>query len=219
MVPHVSNNAPRALLRACCARATCSTAQAHTRPLQPGGRGPRQIIITRPFSSHAPALTTARALLPTRPRWLEANAAPSSRTRRSYATSSSPGLPGDIAVLGGGLTGLATAYYLTRFHPHANITIYESQHRVGGWIDTEQAEVTTLAGTDETISFERGARVVSPQSTLTRYEDFVLYDLVWRPLRPSVNSLCRKLMLTGVSDHRTQAGGRVGRSGQGRPCA
>lgn len=180
MVPHVSNNAPRALLSACCARTTCSAARASS-------RGPRQISISRPFSSHAPALTTARALLPTRPRWLEANAASSSRTRRAYATSPGPGLPRDIAVLGGGLTGLATAYYLTRFHPHANITIYESQDRVGGWIDTEQVEVTTLAGTDETISFERGARVVSPQSTLTRYEDFVLYDLVWRPLWPSVD--------------------------------
>lgn len=179
MVPHVANNAPRALLRAHCARTSCNAVRACSYPRQTGSHATRQI--SRHFSSSAPALITAAASRPTRPRWLEVNAVPLSRTRRSYATASGSGLPSDIAVLGGGLTGLTSAYYLTRFHPDAKITIYESQARVGGWIDTEKVEVTTLAGTDEAISFERGARVVSPQSSLTRYEDFVLYDLVWRP--------------------------------------
>ena len=97
---------------------------------------------------------------------------------RSYATLSNPDLPKDIAVLGGGLTGLTTAYYLTRFHPEAKITLYESGDRLGGWIDTEKVEVETLTGEPATISFERGARAVAPQSTLTRWEDFVLFDLV-----------------------------------------
>ncbi|KAI7788871.1 hypothetical protein LA080_004973 [Diaporthe eres] len=176
MVPHVSNNAPRALLRAYCARTSCRAARAYSSPRQTGSHTPRHI--SRPFSSSAPALTPASPSLPTRSCWLDANGASLSRSRRSYATASSPDLPSDIAVLGGGLTGLTTAYYLTRFHPDARITIYESQDRVGGWIDTEQVKVTTLEGTDETISFERGARVVSPQTTLTRYEDFVLYDLI-----------------------------------------
>lgn len=180
MVPHVSNNAPRALLRAYCAHTSCRAARAYRSPRQTGSHTPRHI--SRRFLSSAPALTLASPPLPTRPCWLDANGALLSRPRRSYATVSSTDLPRDIAVLGGGLTGLTTAYYLARFHPDAKITIYESQARVGGWIDTEQVEVTTLAGTDETISFERGARVVSPQTSLTRYEDFVLYDLVWQPL-------------------------------------
>lgn len=182
MVPHVSNNAPRALLRAYCTRAltSCRGGRACTR--QTGSHTTHQS--SRPFSSSVPALALASTSLPTRTRWLESNGASRSHSPRSYATASSPDLPRDIAVLGGGLTGLTTAYYLTRFHPDAKITIYESQTRVGGWIDTEQVQVTTLAGTDETISFERGARVVSPQTTLTRYEDFVLYDLVWRPRGP-----------------------------------
>lgn len=190
MVPHVSNNAPRALLRAYCARTSCRAARAYSSPRQTGSHTLRRI--SRPFSSSAPALTLTLASppLPTRSRWLDANGASLSRSRRSYATASSPDLPSDIAVLGGGLTGLTTAYYLTRFHPDAKITIYESQARVGGWIDTEQVEVTTLAGTDETISFERGARVVSPQTTLTRYEDFVLFDLVWQPCGPASKACC-----------------------------
>lgn len=191
MVPHVSNSAPRALLRAYCARTSCRAARAYSCLRQTSSKTSNRSTtrqIRRPFSSYAPALTTASPALPARPRWLEANAASLSslsRTHRSYATVSNPGLPSDIAVLGGGLTGLTTAYYLTRFHPDAKITVYESEARVGGWIDTEKVEVTTLGGTEETISFERGARVVSPQTTLTRYEDFVLYDLVWRPCGPA----------------------------------
>lgn len=187
MVPHVSNSAPRALLRAYSARTSCRAAQALSSPRQTRSHTTRNTSrqATRPFSSSAPALlTTASTSLPTRPRWLETNAASLHRIRRSFATAPKPDLPSDIAVLGGGLTGLTTAYYLTRFNPDAKVTIYESQDRVGGWIDTEQVEVTTLAGTEETISFERGARVVSPQTSLTRYEDFVLYDLVWRPCDP-----------------------------------
>lgn len=180
MVPHVAHNAPRALLRAHCARTSCHAVRAYSCPRQTGSHGTARQG-SRHLSSSAPALIGASTSLPTRPRWLEANAVPHSRTRRSYATASGSSLPGDIAVLGGGLTGLTTAYYLTRFNPDAKVTIYESQARVGGWIDTEKVEVTTLAGNDETISFERGARVVSPQSSLTRYEDFVLYDLVWPP--------------------------------------
>lgn len=183
MVPHVANNAPRALLRAYCARTSCKAVRAYNQPRQTDSHTTRQV--SRLFSSSAPAaLTTTGSALPTRPRWLEANSIPLSRNRRSYATASGSELPSNIAVLGGGLTGLTTAYYLTRFHPEAKITIYESQARVGGWIDTEKVQVTTFAGSDETISFERGARVVSPQTSLTRYEDFVLYDLVWRSVAP-----------------------------------
>lgn len=202
MVPHVSNNAPRALLRAYFSRTSCRATRACSSPHQTGSHTPRHI--SRPFSSSAPALILASPPCPIQSRWLDANGASLSRSRRGYATASSPNLPSDIAVLGGGLTGLTTAYYLTRFNPDAKITIYESQARVGGWIDTEQVEVTTLAGTDETISFERGARVVSPQTTLTRYEDFVLYDLVWKPYGPASSACvpCPMLILTCMSDCR-----------------
>lgn len=86
--------------------------------------------------------------------------------------------PKDIAVLGGGLTGLTTAYYLTHFHPDAKITIYESADRLGGWLDTEHVNVKTQDGKDATISFERGARTIAPQSNMGRWEDFVFFDLV-----------------------------------------
>lgn len=115
---------------------------------------------------------------------------------RSYATEAEQGvgdgvrLPKDIAVLGGGLTGLTTAYYLTRFHPDANITVYEAADRLGGWVDTERLDVKTQDGKHATISFERGARTIAPQTSMSRWEDFVFFDLVrWllSPLRQTWN--------------------------------
>lgn len=98
----------------------------------------------------------------------------------SYATVAGSGiqLPKDIAVLGGGLTGLTTAYYLTHFHPDAKITVYESADRLGGWLDTQRVDVRTSDGKDATISFERGARTIAPQTNMGRWEDFVFFDLV-----------------------------------------
>ncbi len=94
---------------------------------------------------------------------------------RSYASTKPPR---DIAVLGGGLTGLTTAYYLTKFLPSAKITLYERSGRLGGWIDTEKVEVESESGTVGHTLFERGARSVSPQHSQPKYDDLVLYDLV-----------------------------------------
>ncbi|EPE06771.1 protoporphyrinogen oxidase [Ophiostoma piceae UAMH 11346] len=47
--------------------------------------------------------------------------------------------PRDVAVLGGGLTGLVTAYYLAALLPlSCKITLYESGTKTGGWFDSHQ---------------------------------------------------------------------------------
>lgn len=167
MVSQLANEARRALLRAYCTSPRRILAR-------PKSSLRRIIPPSTHYSSFAPATaTTARAILSTHSGHSRGSAA-----SRSYATVSNSSSPKDIAVLGGGLTGLTTAYYLTRFHPEAKITLYESDARLGGWIDTEQIEVKTAEGEAATISFERGARAVTPQSTVTRWEDFVLFDLV-----------------------------------------
>lgn len=156
MLSHVSNGALRASLnlRVPSSRSTCST------------------LLLCTTQQRSPASSARRRSSPqtthhaTRP------------TSRSFATVAETKLPKDIAVLGGGLTGLTTAYYLTRFHPDANITIYEADDRLGGWIDTEHVDVKTIDGKDATITFERGARTVAPQSGMPRWEDFVLFDMV-----------------------------------------
>ena len=41
-----------------------------------------------------------------------------------------------IAVIGGGISGLATAFYLKRFSPSNDITLYEAEDQLGGKLKT-----------------------------------------------------------------------------------
>ncbi|POR31614.1 Protoporphyrinogen oxidase [Tolypocladium paradoxum] len=95
--------------------------------------------------------------------------------RRAYATHSDSGR---IAVVGGGLTGLTTAYYLAKQLPlSTSITLYEASDRLGGWIRTDRVPVD-VDGTRGTVSFERGPRTLSSLHLSTwRFDDLVLYDL------------------------------------------
>ena len=59
------------------------------------------------------------------------------------------------AILGGGLSGLSTAYYLSRALPPSHkIVLLEKSKRFGGWIHTFRHE--------SGISFEAGPRSVRP---------------------------------------------------------
>jgi hypothetical protein len=64
----------------------------------------------------------------------------------------------EIAVLGGGITGLATTYYLAEENPDANITLYERSSRAGGWMSSKHIKVG-----DETVIFEQGPRTIRPR--------------------------------------------------------
>lgn len=75
----------------------------------------------------------------------------------------------DIAVLGGGITGLASAYYLSKFLPNANITLFEASSRLGGWLHSKQVDV----GTGKVV-FEQGPRNLRP----TNPNGLVTLDLV-----------------------------------------
>jgi oxygen-dependent protoporphyrinogen oxidase len=65
----------------------------------------------------------------------------------------------NIAVLGSGVTGLATAYYLTQFAPHLKVTIYEGSDRLGGWLQTKHIDVK-----GGQVVFEQGPRTLRPIS-------------------------------------------------------
>ena len=60
-----------------------------------------------------------------------------------------------IAVLGGGITGLATAFHLLRQLPAAHVTLYESSKRLGGWIQSEKIDVD-----GSHVIFENGPRTL-----------------------------------------------------------
>jgi len=76
----------------------------------------------------------------------------------------------DVAVLGGGITGLASAFYLSQELPNAKITLYEGSHRLGGWLHTKYIDV----GNGQVV-FEQGPRTLRPSMP----NGFVTLDLVW----------------------------------------
>ncbi|TQS39354.1 hypothetical protein Golomagni_00122 [Golovinomyces magnicellulatus] len=46
-----------------------------------------------------------------------------------------------VAILGSGISGLATAYYLTRKIPDIKVDLYESTNRIGGWLQSESVDI------------------------------------------------------------------------------
>lgn len=76
---------------------------------------------------------------------------------RGYSSEPEPSQ--DVAILGGGITGLASAYYITRELPKAKVTIYEASDRVGGWLSSRRVPVK-----DGSVLFEAGPRTLRPSS-------------------------------------------------------
>ena len=76
---------------------------------------------------------------------------------RHYSTSTTePGFS-SIAVLGGGITGLASAYFLSKDLPNTKITLYEASSRLGGWLHSRSVDI----GSGNVI-FEQGPRNLRP---------------------------------------------------------
>ncbi|KAL0572821.1 oxygen-dependent protoporphyrinogen oxidase [Marasmius crinis-equi] len=69
-----------------------------------------------------------------------------------------------IAILGGGLTGLSSAFHLSRRHPEALISVFEKQTRLGGWVHSERAEVKHPEGGTANILLESGPRTLRPNA-------------------------------------------------------
>lgn len=88
--------------------------------------------------------------------------APSQKHNSTTASTPAPSPSKDspqFAILGGGITGLASAHYLTRMMPNANITIYEGSKELGGWVKSRTIE------TDEgSVVFEQGPRNIRPST-------------------------------------------------------
>ncbi|KAG9300742.1 hypothetical protein G9A89_023540 [Geosiphon pyriformis] len=60
-----------------------------------------------------------------------------------------------VAILGGGISGLATAWHLARSSPSTKITLLEGANRLGGWIQTKRVG-------DRQLLFELGPRTLRP---------------------------------------------------------
>ncbi|ETS86211.1 hypothetical protein PFICI_00039 [Pestalotiopsis fici W106-1] len=115
----------------------------------------------------------------------------SNERRRGYAVASKPKQPPkqpppqqkrepkrQIAVLGGGITGLTAAHYLARSAPNTHITLYEASDRLGGWIHGVPTEVKTPDGQNAEVLMQRGPRMLRSGASTPKYDDLVLYDVI-----------------------------------------
>ena len=59
----------------------------------------------------------------------------------------------DVAVIGGGITGLTSAFYLKRSRPEVNVTVYDASPRLGGWLESKHIECE-----GGKVIFEQGPR-------------------------------------------------------------
>ncbi|KAF2115366.1 hypothetical protein BDV96DRAFT_575351 [Lophiotrema nucula] len=76
-------------------------------------------------------------------------------SRRRHASSKAD--PDKIAILGGGVSGLASAYYVAKDFPNSKITIFEGKERLGGWIQSKKFDVS-----GGEVLFEYGPRTLRP---------------------------------------------------------
>lgn len=65
----------------------------------------------------------------------------------------------NVAVLGGGISGLASAYFLSQKLPRAKIVLYESSSRLGGWLYSKKVDVGS-----GNVVFEQGPRSLRPDT-------------------------------------------------------
>ena len=99
---------------------------------------------------HAPLLQSTLKRILLRP-------ALSLQCNRHRFSSTSAAYPKDIAVLGGGISGLSSAHFVAEEFPDSRITIFESTKKGGGWLQSQRVEVP---GGD--VLFEYGPRTLRP---------------------------------------------------------
>lgn len=157
--------------------------------------------VLRPRAAPAPPSSSSSAAC-----WPAVSRAYSSRTNSrnggaatnttSSARQNRP--PATIAVLGGGVTGLTTAYYLTKFLPSARITLYEASDRLGGWVDSHTMDLRKRLpnGMPARVVCEYGPRLISPSeknfSETLVYAELLHYlnlvDKAWTLHKPPIGS-------------------------------
>ena len=92
--------------------------------------------------------------------------------------------PSRISVLGGGLTGLSSAFHLSRRFPHAKVTLLERSLRIGGWVDSERVQVKDGEGNEAEMLLERGPRTLRPNGKAV-LELVRLFIAMFREPRPT----------------------------------
>ena len=132
------------------------------------GASRNALNLNRPHSRHNPS--SIRPFIPT-VSLLHDSAASIGQHRHQVPGQRGEPDPGSksIAILGGGITGLSTAFTLLQTLPNANITIYEATNRLGGWINSEKIQVE-----GGEVVFEWGPRNLRPDLNGSGYATALL---------------------------------------------
>jgi hypothetical protein len=161
-----------ALLRAYHSRAFCEPVSRHARSWKLSSPS-RSLVTARsgPSPSGNRCATSAAV----------ENSLSTTQSRNLSTTRQRTDAPAEVAVIGAGITGLTTAYYLAKKLPETSrITVYESKDGVGGWLHTVGMKIK-INDEDEMgyQQFERGPRTLRGfKGDTWRFDDLVLYDLV-----------------------------------------
>jgi protoporphyrinogen/coproporphyrinogen III oxidase len=73
----------------------------------------------------------------------------------------------DVAILGGGISGLSLAFFLEEKYPSISITLFEPQERLGGWIDTIRLPSGQLYETGPRALRLRGKSAIATEKLVT----------------------------------------------------
>jgi len=108
---------------------------------------------------------------------------------------------GSHVIVGGGIAGLSTAFYLLKQPSVKRIVVLESSSRLGGWIDTTRNKDGTI--------YEHGPRTVRPvgpqgANTLQMIEELGLVDSV-RSIRYGHPSTTNRMILKDGKLHKLPA--------------
>ncbi|KAH8103023.1 Protoporphyrinogen oxidase [Cristinia sonorae] len=108
--------------------------------------------------------------------------------------------PTHIAILGGGLSGLSSAFHLARRFPGVPISLLEKTQRLGGWVHSERTQICDGAGNTASIVLEAGPRTLRPhgKSTLELINLLKLEHLLLTVPHTSLAARNRFLHIPGI---------------------
>ena len=99
-----------------------------------------------------------------------------------------------VSIIGGGISGLSAASYLSKVPKVTSITVHEATQRLGGWVQTTR--------TEDGFILEHGPRTVRPvgpkgANTLELVEDLGLSDKVMPIFRGHPATVNRMIYVDG----------------------
>ncbi|KAI0117103.1 hypothetical protein F4814DRAFT_439621 [Daldinia grandis] len=141
--------------------------------------GPPTRISTSPASRQLSSLVAPSCLLHSSIRKQVAcsrsGKLPRARSQTFATANTHNGKTREIAVLGGGITGLTTAHYLARHAKNAHITVYDASNKFGGWVS---GNLVSTNDKSDKILLQSGPRMLRSGPSPHKYDSLVLYDVL-----------------------------------------